>query len=107
MKEITFNKNNYKSYQDFYSDIYLKLDGKENHDFDFFLFLLGYSGDTLYEFLLYYYEDNIKYIFLNFNREKINLQKNFDDYKTNIIIKAFEDFVKRYPNNKIEFRMEK
>ena len=46
------------------------------------------------------------YIFINFDKEKIKLQKNFDDYKYNLIIEVFEEFVEEYPNNKLEFRME-
>ena len=106
MKKIILNKNDYKSYKDFYLDIYNKLEGKDNHDFDYCEVPLGYSADTLNEFLWYYHEDNISYVFINFNLPKIKLQKNFDDYKYNIIIEVFVDFVKQYPNNKLEFKMD-
>ena len=106
MKEIIFNRNDYKSYQDFYADVYEKLDGKENWDFDYCTVPLGYSPDTLNEFLWYYHNDGIKYIFLNFDKEKIALQKSYDDYVYNIVVKVFERFVKQYPNNAVEFKME-
>ncbi len=67
---------------------------------------LGYNGNLLNEFLWYKQDENIKYIFVNFNKEKIKLQKNFDDYQYNIIIEYFEKFVEEYPNNQLEFRME-
>ena len=48
----------------------------------------------------------ITIIFINFDREEIKLQKNFDDYQYEMVLEIFEDFVKEYPNNKLEFRME-
>ena len=30
-------------------------------------------------------------------------QKNYEDYKWNLIFEVFEEFVKKYPNNKLEF----
>ena len=53
------------------------------------------------------YNDNIKYIFVNFDKEKIALQKNYDDYQFQIIIEIFEDFVEKFPNNKLEYKMDK
>lgn len=107
MKEIIFNRKNYKSYKDFYADAYGKLDGKRFDDFDYCTVPLGYSPDTLNEFLWYaiYYE-NFKFIFLNFDKEEIAKQKNYDDYEYNLIVEVFEEFVKEYPNNVIEFSME-
>lgn len=106
MKQIVLNKKTYESFKDFYTDIYNKLDGKNNHDFDFCKTPLGYNADTLNEFLWYYHNDNINYIFLNFDKDRIALEKNYNDYEFNIVIKVFERFVKEYPNNKLEFKME-
>lgn len=106
MKEIIFNRKAYKTYEDFYLDLYNKLNGKELHDFDGLNNPLGCNADIMYEFLQYCSEDNIKYIFVNFDKEKIALPKNFSDYKFNIIFRVFEDFVKEYPNNALEFKME-
>ena len=107
MKEIKFNRNDYKSYKDFYCDAYEKLDGRRFDDFDYCQVPLGYNPDTLNEFLWYckYYND-FKFVFVNFDKEKIALQKNYDNYEYNIIIRVFERFVSNYPNNKLEFRME-
>ena len=85
MKEIIFNRKDYKSYKDFYTQIYKDLDGNSISDWEDYQDLC-YSADALNEFLWYYHNDNIKYIFVNFDKEKISLQKNFDDYKYNIII---------------------
>lgn len=105
MKEIIFNRNNYESYKDFYSQIYNDLDGENTIDWED-CNNLRYNGNLLDEFLWYKQDEKIKYIFINFDKEKIKLQKNYDDYEYNIILKVFERFVKEYPNNKLEFRME-
>ncbi len=102
-KEIIFDRKNYESYKDLYAQIYKDLDGKGIPDFEDYE-NLGYSGDMLNEFLWYCHNDNIKYIFVGFDKEKIKLQNTFDDYKYNIVIEVFEDFVKKYPNNELEFR---
>lgn len=105
MKEIMFNRKDYKSYKDFYTQIYKDLDGKSIPDWEDYD-ALHYNADLLNEFLWYYHNDSIKYIFVNFDKEKIKLQKNYDNYEYNLIIEVFEDFVKDYPNNALEFRMD-
>ena len=105
MKEIIFNRKNYKSYKDFYTQVYNDLDGNSIPDWEG-CEGLDYFADFLVEFLWYCQDDNVKYIFVNFDKEKIALQKNYDDYEYNIIIEIFEEFVERYPNNQLEFRME-
>ena len=102
-KEIIFDRKNYESYKDFYVQIYKDLDGKGIPDFEDYE-NLGYGGDILNEFLWYCHNDNIKYIFVGFDKEKIKLQNTFDDYHYQIILEVFEDFVKKYPNNELEFR---
>ncbi len=106
MKEIIFDKKAFKSYKDMYNDICVKLDKDRFIDWRDGYKDLGYSADILNEFLWYCHDDSNKYIFINFDKEKIKLQKNFDDYKYNLIIEVFEEFVEEYPNNKLEFRME-
>ncbi len=105
MKEIIFNRKNYNSYKDFYTQIYKDLDGKHMIDWEDYQDL-NYNADFLDEFLWYCHDYDIKYIFINFDKEKIKLQKNFNDYKFNIIFDVFERFVAEYPNNQLEFRME-
>ena len=105
MKEVIFDKKTFNSYKDFYIQIYKDLDGANTIDWEDYKDL-GYNGNLLNEFLWYKQDENIKYIFVNFNKEKIQLQKNFDDYQYNIIIEYFEKFVEEYPNNQLEFRME-
>ena len=108
MKKFIFDKNDYKNYKDMYRDMAYKFGDymiKDYYDTSCF----DYSGDILIEFLLctYGYKKNdIKVILKNFNIEEIKKEKNFDDYKYNIIISVFEDFVRMYPNNKLEFRDE-
>ena len=105
MKEVIFDKKTFNSYKDFYIQIYKDLDGANTIDWEDYKDL-GYNGNLLNEFLWYKQDESIKYIFVNFNKEKIKLQKNFDDYQYNIIIEYFEKFVEEYPNNQLEFRME-
>ncbi len=105
MKEIIFNRKNYKSYKDFYTQIYKDLEGNKIQDWEDYENLC-YSADGLVEFLWYYHNDSIKYIFKNFDKVKIQQQKNYDNYEYNLIIEIFEDFVKEYPNNQLEFKME-
>ncbi len=105
MKEIIFDKNKYSSYKDFYSQIYKDLEGEKIPDWEDYDDL-HYNAGLLDEFLWYCHNDNIKYIFVNFDKEKIKLQKNYDDYEYSIVLKVFERFVKQYPNNTLEFKMD-
>ncbi len=102
MKEIIFNRKDYKVYEDFYVQIYKDLDGANMIDWEE-LPNLCYSADNLNEFLWYCHKDNNKYIFKNFDLEKIRNNKNYDDYMYSIILRVFERFVKNYPNNTLEF----
>ena len=106
MKEIVFNKKEYKSFKDFYHDVCIKLrknrfiDWRDDYDD------LGYSGDLLNEFLWYCHDDSNKYIFINFDLEEIKNKMTFDNYKWRIILKVFSEHVQEFPNNQIEFRDE-
>ena len=102
MKTIIFDKNDYNSFKDFYKDIFIKLDGKHNIDFEDYPDL-NCSADMLYEFLWYNFDENINYVFKNFDLETIKTEKPYENYMLNLIVKVFEDFVKKYPNNKLEF----
>ena len=51
----------------------------------------------------YCHDRNIHYIFKNFDLERINNYKNFENYQWNIIFEIIKDFVKDYPNNTLEF----
>ena len=106
MKEIIFNMKDYQSYKDMYHDICIKLDKNRFIDWKDDYEDLSYNGNLLSEFLWYCHNDSIKYIFINFDKEKIKLQKTFDDYQYNIIIFYFEKLVAEFPNNKLEFRTE-
>ncbi len=105
MKEIVFNRKNYKTYKDFYTQIYKDLDGKSIPDWEDYQDLC-YSADALNEFLWYCHNDNLKFVFVNFDKEKIALQKNYDDYEYNIVFKVFDRFVKNYQNNQLIVKME-
>ena len=103
MKEIIFDKNEYKSYKDFYHDVCIKLDKDSFIDWNGQYEDLGYSGDLLNEFLWYCHEDNLKCVFKNFDKEIIAKQRTLDDYKYSIIFNVFEHFANQFPNNTVEF----
>ncbi len=105
MKEVIFNRKDYKNYKEFYEDVFNKLDGKNNIDFKDMPDLL-YSGDVLNEFLWYNHDKSIKYIFVGFDLEKIKEEKTLDDCHYVIIFRVFSRFVNEYPNNSVEFRSE-
>ena len=105
METFIFDKNEYQSYEDMYRDIAHKMrsdiitDYYDTKTFDF-------SPDILWEYLLcefQYSHHDIKIILKNFDLDEIRKQKTFENYKLNLIIETFEDFVEKYPNNKLEF----
>lgn len=104
-KEIIFDRKKYKSYKDFYTQIYKELDGKHNLEFED-CEDLHYNIDFLDEFLPCYHDDSNKYIFIGFDKARIKEERTYDDYKYNMIFKVFERFVREYPNNALEFRDE-
>lgn len=105
MNQVIFDRKKYNSYKDFYVQIYKDLDGKSIPDWAEYE-NLHYNADFLNEFLWYCLDDNTNYIFLNFDKEKINQQKNYNDYEFSLILKIFERFVSRYPNNTMEYRFD-
>lgn len=107
MKKIEFNRNVYKSYKDFYHDVVIKLDKDRFIDWREGYVDLCYNADLLNEFLWYCHKDGVHYIFKNFDKEKISLEKTYDDFEYNIIIRIFERFGKEYQNNKVEFIIDK
>ena len=54
-------------------------------------------------FLNDFYAEKYKFVFKNFDLEKIKQTKNYEDYEWNIIFEVFKDFVEQYPNNTLEF----
>ncbi len=106
MKQIIFNKKDYKDYRDMYHDICVKLDKNRFLDWQDDYEDLNYNGNLLNEFLWYCHNDSINIILLNFNREKISTPKNYDDYEYNIIIRKPEEFTEEFPNNTLEYKNE-
>ena len=102
MKKIIYNRNNIKDYKEFYESIVIKLnadrfidwEGEQN---------LDYNGNNLNEFLWYCHKDNIQFVFKNFNLDKIENYKNFENYQWNIIFTIIKMFVKQFPNNTLKF----
>ena len=103
MKEIIFDKNDYKSYKDFYHDLCIKLNKDRFIDWNGEYPDLCYNADLLNEFLWYCHTDNNTYIFKNYDLDKIKNYKNVNDYHYSLVIEVFTEFVKNYPNNKLIF----
>ena len=102
MKTLIYDRKQLNSYKDFFEKLYEDMDGKNMIDWEKFEYL-GYDADNLNEFMWYCQDRSIDYIFKNFDLERINNYKNYEDYKWNLIFEVFEEFVKEFPNNKLEF----
>ena len=102
MKKLIYDRKQLNSYKDFYEQLYIDLDGKSMIDWERFEYL-GYDGNNLNEFLWYCHDDNIHFIFKNFNIDTIKNYKNYENYEWNIIFEVFQEFVQEFPNNKLEF----
>ena len=107
MKEVIFNvadyKTPYETYKDFYEDVFIKLDGKGIIDFEN-MPTLYYSADCLNEFMWYNHNENLKLVFVGLDLDKIKKRQAYDDTRWELIISVMEDFVKKFPNNTLEFR---
>lgn len=99
---MVIDKKVYLTYKGFYTYIYKELDGKNIPDWEDYDDL-EYDANMLNEFLWYCHNDNIHFIFKNFNLEKIRNYKNYENYQWNLIFEVIADFVKKYPNNTLEF----
>ena len=105
MKEFIFNKDEYITYKDSYKDIAIKMDGVKIDDY-YDSSTFEYDANILWEFLCCefgYSKKEIKIILKNFNVDKLKIDKKYDDYCVNIVIEIFQEFVKEFPNNKLEF----
>ncbi len=105
MKEVIFNKKNYRSYEDLYSQIYQEFNAKKNAEWEQYE-NFNYHPDILYEFLRDYLfvHKNINFIFLNFNKNEIKNNKSNDDYNYNIVFNIFKDLMKEFSNINIDFQ---
>ena len=106
MKELIFNRRDYKNYKDMYKDLAIKLERIDGIEDYYNISNYDYDPNCLYEDMMFGLDNslNYKFTFVNFDKEKIDLQKTYDDYEYSIIIKIFEEFVKKYPNNSLEFK---
>ena len=102
MKKIIYNRQTIKDYKEFYESIVMELDANRFIDWEGEK-NLDYNGNNLNEFLWYCHNDNIHFIFENFDLEKIENYKNYENYQWNIIFTVIKRLVQQYPNNKLEF----
>ena len=106
MNTFIFDKKDYQSYKDMYKDMAHKMRCDQFEDY-FDTTTFSYDPNILWEYLVCEFQYgkpvNIKIILKNFDLEAIKTEKPYDNYMLNLIIKVFEDFVKEYPNNKLEF----
>lgn len=105
MKDFIFNRNEYENYKDFYKDIAIKMDANKIDDY-FDSTSFEYNANILWEFLCCefgYLKNDIKITLKNFYVNQLKIDKKYDDYCTYIVIEIFREFVKTFPNNKLEF----
>ena len=103
MIKLVYSKKECKSYKDFYEKICVDLKLEENIDMCE-LENLCYRADFLNEFLWYNYTDDLRFIFIGYDREGVKNYKTIEDYKWNLIFEVVEEFCERYPNNTVEYR---
>ena len=105
--QVTFNINKYKSknetYKDFYRDICIQLDAKNDLNCTSPIDL-NFNIDRLDELLWDYHMDEINFVFVGLDQHRIENNKTYDDYEWSLIVKIFNRFVERYPNNTLEFK---
>lgn len=92
MKEFIFNKKEYESYKDFYKDIAIKMNATKIDDY-FDSSTFEYNANILWEFLCCefgYLKKDIKITLKNFNVAQLKIDKKYDDYCVNIVIKIFK-----------------
>ena len=104
-KIIIYDRNEIKSYKDFYEKLYIDLEGSTIEDWKNCKDLC-YRADVLDEFLWYCGEDKNHFILRNFDLEKIKQHKTYDDYKIGLIINVLQHFCENYPNNKLTIESE-
>ena len=100
MRELVYDKNELKSFKNFYEKIYLDLEAKKNENWADYE-NLHYNADLLNEFLWNCQDDNLLFIMKNFDLDKIKEQKSYENYEWNLIFKVLNRFVIKYPNNKM------
>jgi len=105
MKTIIFDKNKLNSNEDFFNDICLKLnknyiDVKDKNSVNSFF-------TSLNVILWHYSKTNIKFVFKNFDYNKLKFSKEIEDYSFFSLLTSFEDFIKEHPTNQIKFVDEK
>lgn len=100
--ELVYKKSECKTYKDFYEKICKDL--KLEDDIDLCDYKnLEYNADLLNEFMWGFYNDNIMFKFIGFDRDSVKNSKRFDDYQWNLIFDVLEWFVEKFPNNSVVF----
>lgn len=106
MKKLVYDRKQLNSYKNFYEKLYEDMDGKNMIDWEDYDDL-KYDANMLNEFLWYCHNDNIHFVFKNFDLEKIKNYKNYENFQWKLIIEVIEDFVKKYSYNTLDFIDEK
>ena len=102
MRELVYDKNELKSFKNFYEKIYSEFDVVNRSDMEDYP-NLGYNADLLNEFLWGFQDDNLLFVMKNFDLDKIKEQKSYEDYEWGLIFQVLNRFVTNYPNNKMIF----
>ena len=64
---------------------------------------LHYNADLLNEYMFSCKDMDIHFKFIGFDLEKINEPRTVSTWEWKLIFEVLDDFVKKYPNNTIEF----
>ena len=100
--ELVYRYSEMKDFKRFY-EIFC-IDTKLEEDIDMCDYEnLHYNADFLNEYLFGCQDMNIHFKFIGFDLEKINEEKTYNDWEWSLIFRILNRFVKKYPNNTIEF----
>ena len=100
--ELVYRFSEMKDYRRFYDKFCIDTKLEENIDMCDYENLY-YSADMLNEYLFYCHDFDIHFKFVGFDLEKINEADTLNNIKWKVIFEVLESFVKKYPNNTIEF----
>ena len=100
--ELVFRKEEFDSYKKFYERICIDLKLEEDKGLREYENLL-YNADLLTEFMWGVQDENITCNFIGFDREAVKNKKTYNDYGWNLIFEVLEDFVEKWPNNRLIF----
>ena len=102
MKSLVFKRSECRSYKDFYEKVYFVL-GKDIPDALGEYENLCYDADLLDEYLWYFHDANLHFVFIGFDLNAIKTKKPYENYEWSLIFEVVNEFCEKYSNNKVEY----